>query len=161
MIDYNDILNKYSKSEINDFANEYYTPSLISQISKKPFILPNFQHLLIEIAFLIDVIKLEKNDVVLDFGCGIGWLSRLINLMDCRVHGIDVSKNALLYAERLSKEWSLIESLQNNKGFSIDYKIFDVEQIPYPNDEFNKIISLDAFHHVPNNEQCYLNFIEF
>ena len=39
-------------------------------LSKKPFIIPGVQHLLIEVSYLVMGLDLRPGDRVLDFGCG-------------------------------------------------------------------------------------------
>lgn len=56
-----------------------------------------------ETQFLIDVIRkqdiIKKDDIVLDFGCGMGRVSKqLIATFDCTVVGVDISESMLKFA---------------------------------------------------------------
>jgi len=82
---------------------------------------------------LISMLELSKNDMVLDYGCGIGVLSGKIN---CKlIVGIDISKSLI----RIAKE--------RYKRFFI---IADGENLPFKQNVFDKTIGRGVLHHLSN-----------
>lgn len=94
-----------------------------------------------ETKYLIDTIIskniITNNSKVVDFGCGMGRISReLINAFDCNVVGIDISEDM----RRLSKEYV------NNDKFSV-YEILEFENY------FDVCLSILVLQHVENPKQ--------
>jgi 2-polyprenyl-3-methyl-5-hydroxy-6-metoxy-1,4-benzoquinol methylase len=114
-----------------------------------------------ETNFLIDTIIDEKlideNSTVLDFGCGMGRISReLVHKIRCNVIGVDISESMLtfakLYVASLNKFTSLLEY---NQKETIDLCIsaFVLQHVENPEDEIKNI------HNVlkPNGHLVLLN----
>ena len=99
------LINDIGVDKLNLNADKYYQNINIDSISSKPFSLPDAQHLFAEVSHLISGLSILPEDNILDFGCGVGWLSRFIFSMGCNVHGIDVSQTAISRATSLSYEW--------------------------------------------------------
>jgi ubiquinone/menaquinone biosynthesis C-methylase UbiE len=86
---------------------------------------------------LLQKLKLDENSVVADFGCGTGgfslWLSKQFN---CRVVGIDKSKQGVEIAKRRAREWGL------EKKVSFEESSFDNSGLC--NDSVDSVVSIDA-----------------
>lgn len=81
---------------------------------------------------------------ILDFGSGTGWLAQSLALMGAEVIAVDPSESALRLAEAntMSRHPEL-------KG-RIEYRVFDGEHLPAGSGEVDRVVCMDAFHHVPN-----------
>ena len=78
IINPNRLINDIGVDKLNLNADKYYQNININSISSKPFSLPDAQHLFAEVSHLISGLKVLPEDNILDFGCGVGWLSRFI-----------------------------------------------------------------------------------
>src|ERR1017187_5148893 len=95
---------------------------------------------------LIDGLKLGKKMTVLDFGAGTCWLSRFLQLLDCRPICLDVSETALRLGERLFREWpSLDQPLEEPR-----FLHFNGRKIELPDASVDRVVCFEALHHVPN-----------
>ena len=75
----------------------------------------------------------------LDFGCGIGRQSILMDEFGIEAHGIDIAKNALQEANALAKK------LESNATFSL----YNGKEIPYSNAFFDFCISYGVLDSLP------------
>lgn len=84
---------------------------------------------------------LEKKNakVVLDLGCGSGWLSIFLARHKFKVTGIDISK----YAIDLAKAWAEKENLP------IDFHPYDIAKIPFEEGSFDAVVANSIFEHFP------------
>lgn len=78
---------------------------------------------------------------VLDVAAGTGILSRAIASSVKRVVSIDISEDMIAEGMRQNQAAGLS---------NIEYRLANVEQIPYGNDTFDLVISRLAFHHFAN-----------
>lgn len=81
-------------------------------------------------------LKLEGNEKVMDFGCGVGGASFHIADRLSRGNGqlvcIDISETAINIAKKKLKEYSNVSFYRGNiSDFSLDYKMFDMIYISY------------------------------
>src|SRR5437879_5980673 len=81
--------------------------------------------------------------VVLDFGAGSCWTSRYLSQLGCRVIALDVSPTALRYGQELYARQPLIGDRPAPRFLQFDGKRIDVEDA-----SVDRILCLDAFHHV-------------
>lgn len=122
-----------------------------------------------ETPFLVDSIienlKINENQTVLDFGCGIGRIAKeLINKTNCNVIGVDISedmrKMAVEYVNNDKFKVISPKDLELNakKGFKVDsaYTIWVLQHCVKPQVEIDLIKSLlkkDSLFYVVNNNQ--------
>jgi len=87
-----------------------------------------------------DIVKhfnLKKNDKVLDIGCGKGFLVKDLLNLGIDAYGIDVSQYAL---ENCEKE--VVGRL----------KIGSAEKLPFPDNSFDAVISINTIHNLSKSE---------
>jgi len=89
----------------------------------------------------LELIKLEPTDLVLDVGCGTGWLPRLIALRvpHGSVLGLDVSDEMIARARARSA------SINN-----VTYQVGVAEHIPVEAGSFTKVISVESAYYWPD-----------
>ena len=87
---------------------------------------------------IIQLAQLQKNDIVLDLGCGEGFLISLIPDLTEKIVGLDISKIALNRAS---------EVLKNKKKVELQWG--NAEELNLPNESFDKIICSETLEHVP------------
>ena len=68
---------------------------------------------------------------ILDVATGTGWASRRVAAYGAEVIGIDIAERLLDAARELADE----------QNFAIDYKTADAEDLPFPDDSFDGVIS--------------------
>jgi hypothetical protein len=104
MVDVRQLIEKYSIEELNEAADEYFSRlGNWDRLLAKPFGSSNDAiHLLVQLSYLLQGLDLYPGMKVLDFGCGPGWTSRLLNQMGFEVISLDVSPTALRIAGELA-----------------------------------------------------------
>src|SRR5215213_9234149 len=75
---------------------------------------------------------------ILEIGCGIGTFSRLLSPRARLVTAIDLSPKMIEIAKNLSESYP-----------NIDFQIADVLETNFPDEHFDAIVSIAAFHHLP------------
>jgi ubiquinone/menaquinone biosynthesis C-methylase UbiE len=86
----------------------------------------------------IEKMKVQRDAVVLDVGCGSGWASRLLaeKARDGRVVGIDISDEMILVAREAST------------GFAnIEFRVASAEELPFENGEFTDAFSMESLYY--------------
>ncbi|MEK6893610.1 MAG: class I SAM-dependent methyltransferase [Nanoarchaeota archaeon] len=89
------------------------------------------------IKFILRFIK--KSDKILDLACGYGRVSFPLMQKGFDITGVDLSLNLIKEAKEEAKR----------KNLRIQFKMGDFREIPYPSENFNKIICLwSSFNHL-------------
>jgi ubiquinone/menaquinone biosynthesis C-methylase UbiE len=78
----------------------------------------------------------NTNHIVLDIGCGSGHGSNTLAKKFKEVHGVDISPEAIAYAEQY---WKLP---------NIHFKIGDSLAIPFPENTFDVVVAFEVFEHL-------------
>jgi len=81
---------------------------------------------------------LQKNQAILDAGCGTGHVARYVKEKGYVVEGIDLSKEMIKIAKSKSKD--------------IKFEIEDIRKARYSPDSFDAIMYLFSLNHLNNNE---------
>lgn len=90
--------------------------------------------------------EVKKSDTVLDIGCGGGrTIQTLSNQTEQTIFGVDYSQTALDCCAEFNK--SLIESGR------LELTNASVEKLPFNNNNFNKIVTVESFYFWPNPVQ--------
>ena len=90
----------------------------------------------------IGLMNLQKGDKVLDVGCGTGSLSVLSKIVvgeAGEVVGIDIAPKMIHNAQQKASTANL----------AINFQVASVNQIPYPDNYFDCVVSSLMFHHLP------------
>jgi SAM-dependent methyltransferase len=146
-IDVRDVIAQTSLDDLNRAAEEYFA-SLTDwdHHLAKPFSTPEeAPALLVDVATLLQGLKLLPGMTVLDFGAGTGWLSRFVTQLGCRAVLLDVSPSALAIARELYRRVPVV-----GEKPAADFLVFDGRRIPLDDESVDRIISFHAFHHVAN-----------
>jgi len=99
---------------------------------------------LYRIGALLDLAQIGLH-TVLDFGAGTCWLSAMLNRMGARTISLDVSETALRAGQALFE--SHPDQRMDLRPLFLSY---DGELFPLEDKCVDRVLSFDAFHHVPN-----------
>ena len=112
----------------------------------KPFSEPEaLSRRLIDLGVLIDGLRLEPGQTVLELGAGTAWASHFLNRYGCRTIAVDVSPTALALARTLFEgdprtKWEL----------KPEFVPYDGHTLPIGDATIDRVLIYDAYHHLPN-----------
>ena len=143
-----DVLGKYEPAEHVARANAYFVREHEEdQLFRRPFnSLHEVQPRIAGLSYVLQQLELFEGAQVLDFGCGTGWMSRVLSTLGLDVVGVDVSENAL----RLAREFIARDPLAGS--LKVEFRLFDSFTLPVEDASVDRIVSFDAFHHVYDQE---------
>ena len=119
---------------------------------KKPFQSPDdARATMAGFSAILSLGNIRQGDVVVDFGCGTGWLTVALALMRCRPIGLDISPAALRIAAAYA------ESLPTLKGAPIRFEAIG-ETLPLDDASVDRVVCFDAFHHVRDPKATLAEF---
>jgi len=146
MIDPKEVIAKVTVEEICAGAERYYRSIADTGFHrKKPLSSPeDASELFYEVGLLLRGLTLGPTMRVLDLGAGTCWLSRFFNELGCRVTACDPSKTALDIGRRTLEKFPHVDPDR------MEYRVFDGFTIDFPDRTFDRIVSFEAFHHMPN-----------
>jgi SAM-dependent methyltransferase len=101
--------------------------------------------LLINFAVVLQGLRLCPGMQVLEFGAGSCWAARILTQLACKVIACDASPTALQIGREL---YSRYPPAGNRP--TPEFLIFDGHHIDLEDGSVERVICLDAFHHVPN-----------
>lgn len=147
VIDAQELVRKYSIEELSETAEEYFARITNPWYhTVKPFASPEeAPGNLGAFATLVAAAELKKNHVVLDFAAGSCWTSRYLAQMGCEVVASDISPSALDIGRRALAALPLLPPHGR-----LDFLNFDGFTIALPDESVDRVLCLDAFHHVVN-----------
>ena len=133
--------------ELNRAAETYYAAHADSaQLLDKPFSEPDaLARRLIDIGVLIDSMRLEPGDTVLELGAGTCWVSHLLNKFGCRTIAVDVSPTALALGRQVFER-----DPHTNWSLDPEFLPYDGLTLPVEHASVDRIVLYDAYHHLPN-----------
>ncbi|HEV3485953.1 MAG TPA: methyltransferase domain-containing protein, partial [Vicinamibacterales bacterium] len=141
--------------QLNRTAEEYFA-SLTDWEDHlaKPFSrVEDTPQLLINLAVLLQGLKLTPGMTVLEFGAGTGWLARFLTQLGAKMILLDVSPTALNIARDLFRRQPPIGDRPEPR-----FLVFDGRRIDLPDASVDRIVCFDAFHHAPNPEEMLREF---
>jgi ubiquinone/menaquinone biosynthesis C-methylase UbiE len=150
LIDVRQLMAQSSIEELNRLAEEYFSrlTDWNYHLSKPFGSLDETPQLLINFAVILQGLSLCPGMTVLEFGAGTGWASRFLSQLGCRVIAVDVSETALSIGAELCKRQPVIGDKPAPRFLK-----FDGYKLDLPDRSVDRIMCLDAFHHVPNPVQ--------
>ncbi|OGZ33169.1 MAG: hypothetical protein A2V69_01415 [Candidatus Portnoybacteria bacterium RBG_13_40_8] len=95
----------------------------------------------------LDLFPFDKNDLVINIGCGEGPQAIVYAGHYKKMIGVDISKERL----EKSKEIMKIYNIDNYETLCAN-----IEEIPFPDKSFDKAIAIDVIEHVQNPEKLCL-----
>jgi len=88
---------------------------------------------------ILNSLKLESNEAVLDVGCGTGFLFRHINKQAEFLVGLDLSQKALQKAKKLTKNMTNVALI-----------LADADNTPFPDHTFDKVFAITVLQNMPD-----------
>lgn len=148
-IDVRELMAKASVEELNRTAEEYFARlDNWDHHMAKPFASAvETPAILINVAVLLEGLRLHPGMTVLEFGAGTGWLSRMLTQLGAASILTDVSPTALKIAEQLYERLPVIGERPKPRFIP-----FDGRRIDLPDESVDRIVTFDAFHHVTNTQ---------
>jgi ubiquinone/menaquinone biosynthesis C-methylase UbiE len=87
-----------------------------------------------ELELIYEVLMAEKPKFILDYGCGGGWLSRLLHKWGFKFVGMDISRNMVRNAKIVCHE--------------ADFIVCDAMRLPFRDNIFDFAIGISILHHL-------------
>lgn len=98
----------------------------------------------------------KEGDVILDMGCGNGRLLKTLHPRKIDYKGIDISKGILKQAQEnfAYRRYVEVDGEKSvvTKGTDYSFKQGSYNDIPYKDEEFDGVVSVAAFHHLPGKK---------
>lgn len=89
---------------------------------------------------IVHGLEIQDQDKILDCGCGEGFYLKIISeLSSCQLYGFDCD------------EWALNRARQELDGSNIRLDQGDIYNLPYQDEEFDKIILSEVLEHLPDD----------
>jgi ubiquinone/menaquinone biosynthesis C-methylase UbiE len=85
-----------------------------------------------EVELILDLLKPEQGEFILDAGCGTGVFTLDILSAGSHVIGLDISLPMLIHAGKKLKE------------FPFEMVLADISNLPFPESSFDKVVSVTA-----------------
>lgn len=95
-------------------------------------------------------LSLQTNDLVLDIGCGAGWVCELGARQGLRMVGLDASEGTLRIARGRAVLAEITERAQFAKG--------DAHRLPFQSKSFQAIVCVGALHHFEHMDKALCEF---
>ncbi len=101
----------------------------------------------------LELAELAPGEKVLDVGCGTGTLAIAVQRRvgpEGEVHGIDAAPEMIAVARRKAVK----------AGVGLDFQVGLIEDIPFPDDQFDIVVSSLMIHHLPSDDLQSRGFAE-
>ena len=108
----------------------------------------------VDIKVILEKLALERGDILLDSGAGTGRLARHAAKYCTKVVALDFSQECLTLMRKNNE-------LNGLDGRLFEYVLADVEQHPFRDGVFDKIISFGILEHLPDAESMQRVVLEF
>lgn len=95
--------------------------------------------------------KIRPGDVVVDFGCGTGWLTVALAMMRCKPIGLDISAAAL----KIARDYA--DTIPATEASPVRFEVIG-ETLPLEDASVDRVICFDSFHHVRDQEGALREF---
>lgn len=95
----------------------------------------------------LNLLGMKEGEKILEVGCGEGiFLARVARTYEVDCTGVDISKKSIATA----KKWEFSR---------LRFQVADVAQLPFKNEEFNHVISIDALEHIQDQKRALLEMV--
>ena len=94
--------------------------------------------LLIDFAYVLELLDLQPGSAMVELGCGSGWMTRFAARHGVRAEGYDISPEMIEIARELAQE----------EGLDVHFEVGDMEQLDLGR-RFNTCLIYQALHHTP------------
>jgi SAM-dependent methyltransferase len=94
--------------------------------------------LLIDFAYILELLDLQPGTTMVELGCGSGWMTRFAARHGVRAEGYDISPEMIEIAQELARE----------EGLDLHFEVGDMEQLDLGR-RFDTCLLYDALHHSP------------
>lgn len=88
----------------------------------------------LNLLFLEQTGRLTHTKKIIELGCGVGLLTNALHQKGLDIVGSDISQTAIDYARA--------------KYPGLDFRVFDAEQMPWPDSSFDLVLSFDVLEHL-------------
>lgn len=147
-VDVRTLLTTLSLDELSEAADDYYVKNLanadyyfakpLGSIDEAPDLLACF-------AQVLGVLRPLPGMRVVDFGAGTCWSTRWLTQLGCSTVAVDVSQAALDVGRQLFERMPVAGDRPPP-----EFLRFDGRRIDLPDESADRVVCLDALHHVPN-----------
>ena len=146
-IDVRTLLATLSVEELNRTSDEYFRQhdDLAVYLSKPFSNAEESSDLLIAFSQVVTGLNPPYGSDVLDFGAGTCWSTRFLTQMGHAVTAMDVSATALEIGRELFRRLPVV-----GHHMPPEFVVFDGRHFDLPDASMDRIVCLNAFHHVPN-----------
>ena len=147
-VDVRTLLTTLSLDELSEAADDYYVKNLANAdyyFAKPLGSIDEAPDLLACIAQVLGVLRPLPGMRVVDFGAGTCWSTRWLTQLGCRTVAVDVSQAALDVGRQLFERMPVAGDRPTP-----EFLRFDGLRIDLPDESADRVVCLDALHHVPN-----------
>jgi len=150
LIDPRQLMKELTVEELNQKAEQYFAsrPAWDFQMAKPLAGITDTPALLIAFAHVFQGLDLVPGMTVLDFGAGSCWATRWLTQLGLRAIALDVSPTALKIGRKLYTRLPIIGNRPAPK-----FLLSDGHRIDLPDASVDRIMCLDAFHHIANPDE--------
>ena len=96
---------------------------------------------------ILRLLDLQKNNLILDAGCGIGLYSLTLAKRGYKVHGIDADEEKINSAKKLA--YSLNIDID-----TVSFDTSDICQLPIKDETYDRIICSDVIEHIKDDDMA-------
>lgn len=149
-VDVKQLLRQYSVEELCERAEAYYQRlEHWNYHLAIPFSSPDtVAETLSAFTHLLTALEIAPDMTVLDFAAGSCWASHWLNQMGCEVISLDAAPTALKIGQELTRRHPVFGAQPSHSFLTFHGRTIDL-----PDKRVNRIICMDAFHHVPNQQE--------
>jgi len=146
-IDVRTLMATLSVEELNRTSDEYFRHHTdLAVYLSKPFTnAEESTDLMIAFSQVVNGLAPPYGSDILDFGCGTCWSTRCLTQMGYAVTAMDVSATALDIGRELFRRLPVV-----GHHLPPEFLVFDGRRFDLPDASVDRIVCLNAFHHVPN-----------
>lgn len=147
-VDVRTLLTTLSLDELSEAADDYYVKNLANAdyyLAKPLGSVDEAPDLLACFAQVLGVLRPLPGMRVVDFGAGTCWSTRWLTQLGCSTVAVDVSQAALDVGRSLFERMPVVGDRP-----APEFLRFDGVRIDLPDESADRVVCLDALHHVPN-----------